>query len=61
MQDILREKIKIIKAIEGYTYKDFAEYLNIKEKSFYNWLYKAYDLGEEKYKLLNSIATDILE
>ena len=38
-QDILRKQTKIAKALnEDFTYKAFAEALNITDHSFYNWL-----------------------
>ena len=58
----MRERIKIIKALYGdiYTYKDIAQMLNMNINSFYNWLNGAYDLGNNKVKLLNEFINDIL-
>ena len=36
--DILRKKVKLLKALQKVTYKELAEYIEISPKSFYNWL-----------------------
>lgn len=62
MQEILRERVKIVKALYGdiYRYIDIAEMLEMNINSFYNWLNGAYDLGSEKQKQLEIFINDIL-
>lgn len=38
MQDILRKKVKVLKALQNVTYTEIAEDLEINRNSFYNWL-----------------------
>lgn len=57
---ILRKRVKIIHALQNIKYKEIAEYLEIKQGSFTNWLNGYYDLGETKQKAL-SIILDTLE
>lgn len=62
MQDNLRQKAKLVKAMYNdiYKYKDIAEMLGININSFYNWLNGAYDFGEQKAKELEIWLNDIL-
>lgn len=62
MQKKLRDQVKIVKALYGdiFTYKDFADYLNININSFYNWLNGYYNLGKEKEEKLQVLINDIL-
>lgn len=58
-QDILRKQTKIAKALnEDFTYKAFAEALNITDHSFYNWLKGYYNLSHEKAEYLQSIVIE---
>lgn len=34
----LRKEVKLLKALQGISYKEIAEYLEITQKAFYNWL-----------------------
>ncbi len=36
--DYLRKSVKELKAYQGVSYKEVAEYLEIKQSSFYSWL-----------------------
>ena len=36
--DYLRDEVKLLKALQGISYKEIAEYLEMPPKSFYNWL-----------------------
>ncbi len=60
-QDNLRKQVKLLKALQGITYKELAELLEIKTNSFYSWLNNNYDLGEEKETLLQVIADNLIE
>lgn len=60
-QDSLRKQVKLLKALQGITYKELAELLEIKTNSFYSWLNNNYDLGEEKETLLQVITDNLKE
>ena len=47
MED-LRKRVKMLKALQGITYNELAQYIEIKPKSFYSWLNHQYELGKEK-------------
>ena len=62
MQDNLRKKVKLAKALnDDIYYKDFAEYLEISEHAFYNWLCGYYKLSRRNYRKLNDIIVDLIE
>lgn len=61
MNETLRREVKIIKALQKISYKEFSEYLGIKQSSFYSWVNGQYDLSADKIMLLNSIIQDIKE
>ena len=48
MNEYLRKECKLLKAIQGISYKEIAEYLEIKQDSFYCWIKGYYDLGKDK-------------
>lgn len=55
MNKELRNQVKLLKALQGITYKEVASYLEITTNSLYNWLRCQYDLSEEKQARLNEI------
>ena len=58
-QDILRKQTKIAKALnEDFTYKAFAEALNITDQSLYNWLKGYYKGSHAKAEYLQSIVIE---
>jgi DNA-directed RNA polymerase specialized sigma24 family protein len=61
MNEYLRKECKLLKALQGITYTEIAEYLDLSPSSFYNWLCNAYDFGEERQSLLNEIITNLKE
>lgn len=62
MQDNLRKKVKLAKACNiDIFYKDFAEYLEITEHSFYNWLNGYYELSQNNAKKLNDLVVDLID
>jgi DNA-directed RNA polymerase specialized sigma24 family protein len=61
MNEYLRKECKLLKALQGITYTEIAEYLDISPSSFYNWLCNAYDFGEERQNLLNEIIINLKE
>ena len=38
MNENLRKEVKLLKALQGITYKEIAEYIEVKENSLYCWL-----------------------
>lgn len=61
MNDILRKKCKLLKALQGISYKELAEYMEIKQDSFYCWLKGYYNLSDEKQNRLNEIIMTLKE
>ena len=57
MNENLRKEVKLLKALQGISYKEVAEFLEIRQDSFYNWLKGYYDFSEERQRrLLDVIA-----
>lgn len=48
MQENLRNKVKLLKALQGVSYSEIADYLEMHRNSFYNWLKGYYNLSAEK-------------
>lgn len=42
----LRKEVRLLKALQGITYKELAEFMEIKQGSFLNWLHNRYDFKE---------------
>lgn len=62
MNKYLRTEVKLLKALQGFSYKELAEeYLGIRQDSFYSWLKGYYNLGEEKQKQLYEIVLTLKE
>lgn len=61
MNDLLRKECKLLKALQGISYTEIAEYLELSPSSFYNWLCNAYDFGEERQKRLQEVIADLKE
>lgn len=58
MNEFLRKECKYLKCYQGITYKEIAEYLEIKQDSFYSWLKGYYDFSyDRQYKLKKIIDT----
>lgn len=55
MNDRLRERCRLAKALQGISYKELADYLEIKQDSFYCWLKGYYNLSYNKQKRLAEI------
>ena len=61
-QEELRKLVKIAKACnDDIYYKHFADYLEITEHSFYNWLKGYYDLSYKKLKELEEVVIDLID
>ena len=61
MQENLRNKVKLLKALQGVSYSEIADYLEMHRNSFYNWLKGYYNLSAEKEQRLNEILCFISE
>ncbi len=61
MNELLRKECKLLKALQGISYTEIAEYLELSPSSFYNWLCNAYDFGEERQKRLQEVIADLKE
>lgn len=55
MQEDLRKQVRLLKALQGVSYTEFAEDLEIHRNSFYNWLKGYYNLSLEKELRLKEI------
>ena len=55
MQDELRKQVKLLKALQGISYTEIAEHLEIHRNSLYNWLNQQYSLSAEKESRLIEI------
>lgn len=53
--DNLRKQVKELKMYQNISYKEIAEYLEIKQSSFYSWLNNQYELGYYKQLRLQEI------
>jgi DNA-directed RNA polymerase specialized sigma24 family protein len=61
LNELLRKECKLLKALQGISYTEIAEYLELSPSSFYNWLCNAYDFGEERQKRLQEVIADLKE
>ena len=52
--------VKIIKALQGITYTEMANDLEISRSAFYNWLNGAYELTNTKAQILNDVVCDLI-
>lgn len=55
MQNFLRKQVKELKAFQEIKYKEVAEYLEITQNSFYNFMRGYYDLSIQKAERLQEI------
>lgn len=55
MNDYLRNECKYLKCFQGISYKELAEYLEIRQDSFYSWLKGYYCFGIERQQKLKGI------
>ena len=61
MNNELRKQVKLLKALHGTTYKELAEYLEIKVDSLYSWLRGNYDFSEKRLSMLQNVITNLKE
>lgn len=57
----LRQRVKMLKAIQGISYKELAEYIEISPKSFYSWLNGQYEFSDEREQHLIYVLTSLEE
>ena len=61
MNNELRKQVKLLKALQGISYKELAEYLEIKVNSLYSWLRGNYDFSEKRLLMLQNVITNLKE
>ena len=61
MNDFLRKEVKLLKAIQGISYKEIAEFLEIQRNSFYNWLKGYYNFSDERQARLYEVIACLKE
>ena len=61
MNEDLRTQVKLLKALQGITYKEIAEYLEIKEDSLYCWLKGYYNFSNKRMKQLQEVIACLKE
>lgn len=61
MNEYLRKQVKLLKAVQDVTYKEIAEYLEIRIDSMYSWLSGYYDFGQKKQERLLDIIANLKE
>lgn len=61
MNDFLRKECKLLKALQGVSYKELAENLEIKTDSFYCWLKGYYNFSFERQQRLKEIVSILKE
>ena len=59
-QDILRQQVKLAKAISDWNYKDMSQVIQLSTNSFYNWLVGKYQLSSKKMNELESLIDDLM-
>ena len=59
INDYLRKKVRLLHAMQDIKYKEIAEYLEIKQDSFWSWLHGYYNFGENKQHRLAEIIDDL--
>ena len=61
MNDNLRNEVKLLKALQGISYKEIAEYLEIRQDSFYSWLKGYYSFSIDRKEKLKGIIDTLRE
>lgn len=57
----LREQVKLLKALQGISYKKIAELMELETQSFYHWLRGYYNFSEQRQADLKNIILTIKE
>lgn len=59
--DVLRQRVKMLKATESIqNYYEVAELLEMSKSAFYNWLNREFNLGYEKKLFLKDIIDTLM-
>ena len=61
MDDFLRKEARLLKALQGVSYKELADNLEVKTDSFYCWLKGYYNFSQEKRDRLTEIISLLKE
>lgn len=61
LNEKLRKEVKLLKALQGISYKEIAEFLEIRQDSFYNWLKGYYEFSEERQRRLFDVIACLKE
>ena len=61
MNEFLRKECKLLKAMQGVSYKELAELLEVRQDSFYSWLKGCYDYSDRRQFRLKEILDTIKE
>ena len=61
MNEFLRKECKLLKAVQGVSYKELAELLEVRQDSFYSWLKGYYDYSDRRQERLKEILDTIKE
>lgn len=59
--DYLRKRVKLIKALQGISYREIAEYIELPPKSFYSWLNGQYEFSQQREKRLIDVLNTLQE
>lgn len=59
--EIMRKRVRALKAFQHITFREIAEYLEIKDNSFYLWLNNHYNFGSSKLRKLDDILNNLTE
>lgn len=55
MNDFLRKECKMLKVLQGVSYKELAELIEVRQDSFYSWLKGYFNYGLNRQKRLKEI------
>lgn len=61
VNNFLRKECKLLKVMQNVSYKELAEYLEIRQDSFYSWLKGYYNFSQKKQRQLKAIIEDLKE
>lgn len=59
--DEARKRVRLIKAVQNIKYKEIAEYIEVKQSSFNDWLSGWYDFSEKRLKQLYDVLNTLEE
>lgn len=53
-----RKEVKLLKALEGVSYSEFADMVGISKNSIYCWLNQQFELGVDRLKVVEEVIAD---